>query len=759
MQWRPISVRVFIGSGGVGKTRLALELCEEVSVNWNAGFITGSELSRFFRQQNLSGWAWQKPTLIVVDYAAEHAALLGEWLDELTDRNELPKHPLRLLLLERSANTDTGWWTTVFSSGGWGSANKCKLLDPSEPVPILPLAHADDRLALLAAMLAAKSPRGHTSASLENPEFRDQLMQLNWGGDPLFLMMAALAMIQVGYMKALKLGRTDLAHDLAAREADRLQKLAKAHKLDPTLVQHLVACVTLAQGISREDFERFAFGEKEAIHRQSGGDAAQLADLLQEALPRLNGIAPVLPDLIGEALLLRILREDAGKSAVLRCHDEFGHQVVESVSRCAQDFSPESPVPLQWLEGITLSINDDENALTALVDSLPVESVAFRNLNLQVAQRLYELCAVRKDAPTHNRAAALNRLALARAMAGQPGAALSAAQKSVDLYRELPDIFQPALAKALNNLGNRLARSGMPKPALEATQEALDIYRDLAINSPDVYQPLLGGTLNNLATRLIQSGQDQPGLLRALEAVNLYRALDNQKPEVFQPGLALSLHTLANSYQKLNQFELGLEPIQMAVEIRRVLAAQQPDIFQPYLAISLNTLSAILGGLGQRKLALKAAHDEIKIRCTLTSQRPAVFRPNLALSLNNLSNRLDELGRRKIALRAAQGAVEIYKELVAEHQNAHKPDLARSLIVLALRTRDTGNAPEALMIAEEAIETLLPEFLSDPDAHASMMNKIEIRYREICKTVGQEPDNALLKPLLPYETLLHQQAK
>ena len=190
------------------------------------------------------------PTLIVVDYAAEQAELLGKWLDELTDRTAPSAPALRLLLLERHADSSTGWWTSVFASGGWSATSKRALLDPAEPVQIRPLIRADDRLALLQAMLAQANLGGTIDVPLEDAAFRTKLMQLTWGGDPLFLMMAALAMHQMGHAKALTLGRTDLADVLAEREAQRLKRLAEAQQLDPALVQHLAACVTLAQGMS-----------------------------------------------------------------------------------------------------------------------------------------------------------------------------------------------------------------------------------------------------------------------------------------------------------------------------------------------------------------------------------------------------------------------------------------------------------------------------------------------------------------------------
>ena len=481
---RLLLARVLIGSGGSGKTRLALELCEQVSATgWDTGFVTRTELHRFFDQQNLGAWGWRKPTLIVVDYAAEHAQLLSQWFDELVDRVASPTQPLRILLLERDASTDTGWWTTVFASGGWGAASKRDLLDPTKPVPIRALAHADERLALLRAMLEQASADRSLSVPLNDVPFRAKLMQLTWGGDPLFLMMAALAMVRVGHAKALTLDRTDLADELARREGDRLQRLARAGSLDPVLLQHLAACVTLAQGMSREEFERYAVSEKVAINRPSGGDAAALADLLQQALPRPNGIAPVQPDLIGEALILRTMQQDVGTSAVLRCHATIGQAVTESVIRCTQDFAQRSLTPLRWLEGIAHALGNDENALAALDASLPMESVVLRDLNLEVAQRLQALRAAREDASPEVLATALNGLAIAQAMAGHREEALRTARKVTELYRALaaerPDVFRPDLAGSLNNLANTLSALGQREPALLAAQEAVDIRREL----------------------------------------------------------------------------------------------------------------------------------------------------------------------------------------------------------------------------------------------------------------------------------------
>lgn len=83
----------------------------------------------------------------------------------------------------------------------------------------------------------------------------------------------------------------------------RLQELGRSRSLDSILVQHFAACVTLAQGADREEFEDFCDEEIVAIHRSHDGGAAQVAQVVHEALPRQDGISQVLLDLIGEALL------------------------------------------------------------------------------------------------------------------------------------------------------------------------------------------------------------------------------------------------------------------------------------------------------------------------------------------------------------------------------------------------------------------------------------------------------------------------
>jgi len=81
-----ISVRVLVGAGGRGKTRLALELARDIAKDgWLAGFVTADELSRFRKDGGTDRWRWDKPVLIILDYAASRADQLRAWFRELVD--------------------------------------------------------------------------------------------------------------------------------------------------------------------------------------------------------------------------------------------------------------------------------------------------------------------------------------------------------------------------------------------------------------------------------------------------------------------------------------------------------------------------------------------------------------------------------------------------------------------------------------------------------------------------------------------------
>lgn len=103
---------VVYGSGGVGKSRLALEflISRGGAYSSNMGFLPKEELERFDWRR----WQPLVPTLLVVDYAAREAGPLADMMRALAVRDDL-HCPVRLLLLERHLNAP--WFERVSGEG------------------------------------------------------------------------------------------------------------------------------------------------------------------------------------------------------------------------------------------------------------------------------------------------------------------------------------------------------------------------------------------------------------------------------------------------------------------------------------------------------------------------------------------------------------------------------------------------------------------------------------------------------------------
>jgi len=185
----------------------------------------------------------------VIDYAAVHAERLGRWLGELADNPGDPEKPLRLLLLERHAEAGTGWWQTAFGRGGFGARAVQKLLDPAAPVALARLAASDERRAVLGETLERADSDQRPPAVGSNADFDRQLNDLSWGGEPLFLLMAALVAKRAGLGAVLALSRTDLAFELADRELARIARVGKANGVDPDFLQVMAGYATLCRGL------------------------------------------------------------------------------------------------------------------------------------------------------------------------------------------------------------------------------------------------------------------------------------------------------------------------------------------------------------------------------------------------------------------------------------------------------------------------------------------------------------------------------
>jgi tetratricopeptide (TPR) repeat protein len=682
-----MSVRVLTGGAGRGKTRLALELVQQAAEDgWLAGFVVHDDLDRFRAQHNVAEWGWDKPVLIVVDYAASRVDQLRPWIGELVDAPIGSRPPLRMLLVERQAQRAIGWLATVFGHGQDDRSRAAvSLLGPPEPVELAAIEDMPLRRQIFATLLARTRADLSAPELGADPEFDRLLREEKWSGDPLFLMMAGLVAGTVGVKNALALTRTDLATTIAQRELDRIGAIAAGAGIDSAhrrhrgfLARHIAVVATLTQGLSPADARSLI--EEEAKRLGSAADIGGTVAALRDGLPAAGNepqIAPILPDIVGEAAIVLWLGNGGALSELglnpLASIRRAGHTGLGRTSqvlvRTAQDFAAAGrDEPVRWLYAIAQAAETDVGALMVIASELPDYTVALRELAVDLTQSITDR--------------------LRTALAGQTG-------------EEATEAAHGLLGAWLSNLGNRLSDLGRREEALAASQEAAAIHRRLAGTRPDAFLSYLARSLNNLGNRLSDLGRREE-------------------------ALAVS---------------------QEAVAIRRRLAATGPDAFLPGLATSLNNVSADLSNLGRREEALAVSQEAVAIYRRLAGTRPDAFLPGLAASLSNLGMMFSNLGRREEALAASQEAVTIRRRLAGTRPDAFLYGLARSMSVMSDALAALDRHGEAAQAATELLETLTPFVERYPQAYQGLARTISADVLRYCEAAGLVPDKALLARL------------
>jgi len=634
-----IAVTIMVGSGGSGKTRLALEFLQKLPTEWQGGFLRAGEADRFLAQQNLSAWGWQKPTFVVVDYAAMMSATLAKWFDELAD-HLAPKHPLRILLLERHADPNAGWYRDL-ADGTWSGHRVRGLFSPVEPHRVTPIDEAFQRRQVLQAGLNAAAVFMNSNKTIcrlpgpkEDAEFDRHLAEKQWA-DPLLLLMAALVAASRGVNAALKLSRPDLARELARRERDRVCKSAGS-PAEKELLAHLYACVTLCGGLEHKQAIAVAKNEFEAMGEIYPGGAGRAVKDLARYLGSDDKLPALTPDLLGEALLQVTLGAD-GAAVTARLSHVAAAGVASSLVHSAQDFGPAGELwPLEWLKALIAEGQNDLAILAEIEAALPINSVVLRKPAVEVTQLFLEKFAEQlpHSAPTSVEVQVAlsglwNNLAIRQSEMGQWAEALVSISEAVSIRRKLteanPDAFLPDLAMSLNNQANRQSEMGQRAEALASISEAVSIYRKLAEGNPDAYLPDLAMSLNNQANRQSGMGQRAEALASISEAVSIYRKLAEGNPDAYLPDLAMSLNNQANRQSGMGQRAEALASISEAVSIYRKLAEGNADAFLPHLARSQCVLGNCLEGMERLSEARDAVAESLGVLAPFFSQYPGVF--------------------------------------------------------------------------------------------------------------------------------------
>ena len=587
-----LAVALVTGAGGCGKTRLAAELCHNLStLGWCAGFLparadlSDADLAEFSKLTT--------ELLIVVDYAEESRQ---EQLRRLLRALAARRSPTRLVLTSRGADV---WWEQ-FQENMEEDGVRLGVVLPMRLEQRLDDPDVPDVPGLLyrrAAHAFAKAMGSSVPADLPSPE-REGRTTLD------IVLQAWLTALpkqedDTEKIDVEKLPPTrDNLYDRVLevefgrwREEARdsgLTIISKVHHRRAAAVLTMLAPAPDAEAVD-EVLSRLPEWSNEHLLR------SRYAELLEETLLRGAGDGGVAlqPDPVAEHLVLQVCRKapelldevlPQDPLTVPGLEDPEADDLVvaralalgEQAERCcavitrAADLDQERALSLArralaarphlWHVALHVSLAQGGSfaqALEELVTSgadlplaeiheaIPLGHSWLRDLGVAVAQRLETLAG---DEPAQ-RAQALNNLAVRLSEAGRRGEALQTAQEAARLYRDLAEAnaaaYTPDLAMSLSNLANHLSEAGRRGEALQAAQEAVDLRRDLVEANAAAYTPDLAASLNNLAAFLSKAGRRGEALQTAQEAARLYRDLAEANAAAYTPDLAMSLSNLA----------------------------------------------------------------------------------------------------------------------------------------------------------------------------------------------------------------------
>lgn len=507
-----IAVAVVTGTGGSGKTRLAAQLCHDLSsIGWYAGFlpstvdVTDEELSALTEVAT--------ELLVVVDYAEEaRRGLVARVVRKLRVRQS----PTRIVLTARGADT---WWEEFLEEAeqdGTPLSNTLSLsirgkqqvetdpcffgrmyrravqqfsdkLNKAVPTDVeAPEGLGDTALdVVLRAWLAVCGDNDAAERAMPTrEELYDRVLSIEftrWRQEPI------LAEISRKHMRQAAAALSLLAPKRDTDEVDdvlsRLPEWNHEHLLRSRFAELLVTNLLRGDGAEPVNLRPDPVAEH-LILEVFGKDP----DLLDRVLP---------PD---PAKVTGLDDHDI-KDSVVACALEMGQQARNACATLTRASSLDREMalhlarralrerPFLWKEALDVALTQGgplASALEALIesgaplplgeidDAIPVGHPALAEAALAVTRRL----ATSAERTPDQQAQWANNLSIRLSDVGERAAALGAAREAVGLYRALaeasPAAYNPDLAGSLNNLANILSAGGRHEEAQAVFVEGIE---------------------------------------------------------------------------------------------------------------------------------------------------------------------------------------------------------------------------------------------------------------------------------------------
>ncbi|MEU0368788.1 tetratricopeptide repeat-containing serine protease family protein [Streptomyces sp. NPDC006283] len=741
------STRLLVGGGGEGKTRFGVELCHRLRAQgWVAGRLAEDAPAETLKAlEQLS-----HPLLLVVDYAETRK----EELHALASHLGHPMHPVRLLLLARSAGD---WLAQLAMSPNLSSlvAVPVEHLKPLEVTPAGRVAVWRGAVGSLADALSSLSDYRDVPWRTVRDEVALRPALGTGGTDDrsvLALHMNALAaLLEAGSPLASPTTRTEDV--LLLHEQHYWEKAAKTRGLTllTTTRRHAVASAS-AWSATDETEALLVLGRVLGL-RDLGEDRSVEAARWISDLYRTSSHfwATLQPDRLGEHLIGAVLEQqpqllhDAANVATGRQINHLltvlaraevrhrhvadvladlikGHVARFGVAAVTVIAETENPGPLVSAVDGVLAEPDalSLDMLEALLEAVPRSTERLVRQGTVIAELIAGRCRLAAESgalgDSYRYARSLEALASRLAWEGRRAEAVTSMKDAVLLYRGLvavdPQTYEPDLAEALAGLANRYAdrdrkrrvSQGDAKRAAQAVSEAVEHAERLATSDPEAHTSRLARYLVSHANRLADLRQYGRAIAQVERAVAMHARLVGADAEAY---LADSLLTLSKRLLDLGQHHEALIVVQRAVGIRRQLFEQAADPASETavaLTRALGRLAIVLDGCGDAEGALRASEQAAQVARDLADARPDGNLSVLAECLMAVARRWTVLGREDEASSSREQAVEIWRRLARMNPSRYRPRLERELFLSASSSGTKAPSPAALARLEEAVE-------------------------------------------------------
>jgi hypothetical protein len=702
-------VRLIVGAGGVGKTRLAVELGEHFSAGWTVATVSpGQEADALIRQREGHP---SKPILLIVDYAETRTGV-AELLRTVPEESV----NVRVLLIARKVGD---WWRQL----GSDTAAVRQLVDAYLPMELSSTLYdqpttPEQRAALVreaiphfARELKIKLPAGMGAVDVQ--------------GDVPLLVLHAMALVRVLGLR--ENGGNDsgasqpsdqhrVLTDLLGHER-RYWQQASGAGVDLTVRSRVVAVACLFPARDEDDAAELLRRVPDLRDQPEDGRRT-LARWLNQLYPTNSGYwGSLQPELLAERLALEEVRECpalCAETSTLR--PEQLRQMLALLSRATGRQPRDQQVLSEllhgdrstklWLAAVSVATTSGGGlrpVLHELVFSMPPCSELLEKIDraipypttqlvataVVVARRL--LLALPPDSDITRTADRLEHLGRLEAQAGQTETARHHIGKAVSSYEALalrdPGRYQPELARCLHLYALRHAELGELATARSLADRAVTLFRDSP--TPRDPRPDIAACLHNLGEWTIDEDCDRARTLLT-EAQNLYLELAeedpdrylghlyevteslrrcgpmppkrhsgdwlkrvtrkrkqvNHDPDQYKPELAYALRRLGVHYAASREFEQADAPLAEAEQLYRELAQANPDRYRAELAGCLNDRGVALGGRRERfNDAEHPLREAVELFRALDKAHSRRYLPELARALENLVVLLVEIGR------------------------------------------------------------------------------------------------------------------